>query len=112
VIIVHVTHVALGLQSFRALEKDQEQSEEEHLMRTLHGVPFFLSAEKRSEKVLSESCLGCPTLIKHAQFSLLSSLVHSPHYVHRYTHKRTGMRMTMMMKMMKMMRERDSYAFL
>ena len=75
-IIVHVTHVALGLQSFRALEKDQEQSEEEHLMRTLHGVPFFLSAEKRSEKrFCSESCLGCPTLIKHAQFSLLSSLV-------------------------------------
>jgi hypothetical protein len=59
---------------------------------------------------LSESCLGCPTLIKHAQFSLLSSLSHSPHYVHRYTHKRTGMRM---MKMtMKTMRERDSYAFL
>lgn len=110
-IIVHVTHVALGLQSFRALEKDQEQSEEEHLMRTLHGVPFFLSAEKRSEKrFCSESCLGCPTLIKHAQFSLLSSLSHSPHYVHRYTHKRTGMRM---MKMtMKTMRERDSYAFL
>ena len=110
-IIVHVTHVALGLQSFRALEKDQEQSEEEHLMRTLHGVPFFLrSAEKRSEKrFCSESCLGCPTLIKHAQFSLLSSLSHSL-IVHRYTHKRTGMRM---MKMtMKTMRERDSYAFL
>ena len=47
-IIVHVTHVALGLQSFRVLEKDQERREEEHLMRNLHGVLF--SAEKRSEK--------------------------------------------------------------
>ena len=47
-IIVHVTHVALGLQSFRILEKDQERREEEHLMRNLHGVPF--TAEKRSEK--------------------------------------------------------------
>ena len=111
-IIVHVTHVALGLQSFRALEKDQERREEEHLMRTLHGVPFSVCGKKKRKEVLSESCLGCPTLIKHAQFSLLSSLSHSPHYVHRYTHKRTGMRMTMMMKMMKMMRERDSYAFL
>jgi hypothetical protein len=77
-------------------------------MRNLHGVPF--SAEKRSEKVWSSSCLGCPTLIKHALFSLLSSLLHSPHYMHRYTHKRTGM--MMMMMMMKTMRERDSYAFL
>ena len=52
-IIVHVTHVALGLhliaeESFRILEDDQERREEEHLMRNLHGVLF--SAEKRSEK--------------------------------------------------------------
>ena len=47
-IIVHVTHVALGLQSFCVLEKDQERREEEHLMRNLHGVLF--SAEKKSEK--------------------------------------------------------------
>ena len=47
-IIVHVTHVALGLQSFRVLEKDQDRREEELLMRNLHGVLF--SAEKRSKK--------------------------------------------------------------
>jgi len=45
-----VTHVALGLQSFRALEKDQERREEEHLMRNLHGVPFFLLRKKEAKR--------------------------------------------------------------
>ena len=47
-IIVHVTHVALGLQSFRVLEKDQERREEEHLMRNLHGVLFSAKIEAKS----------------------------------------------------------------
>tara|TARA_B100001142_G_scaffold23156_1_gene21167 strand:+ start:850 stop:1029 length:180 start_codon:yes stop_codon:yes gene_type:complete len=52
VIIVHVTHVALGLhliaeESFRILEDDQERREEEHLTRNLHGVPFFCGKKRR-----------------------------------------------------------------
>ena len=52
-IIVHVTHVALGLhliaeESFRILEDDQERREEEHLMRNLHGVLFSAKIEAKS----------------------------------------------------------------
>ena len=89
-IIVHVTHVALGLQSFRALEKDQERREEEHLMRNLHVVPFlpsFFFVRKQMEKVFGLKLLRVSNPNCSSFLSILS--LHSPHYtyIHTQTHR-------------------------